>query len=186
MKMSARGRLWLKSVHIIFSVVLLGGAVCIILLRAMNWSEGAHLHALDYAILLIEQGIIIPAATGALITGFLESWLTSWGFIRYRWVIVKWVVLIACVLIGTFWLGPWASQLVQLTETQGAGALTNADYLQARLMHTILFSAQTLALAALPFISVIKPWMRQSAARRAAPLPIVGRITYHRSTTHLR
>ena len=90
MKLSARGRLWLKGVHIVFSVVLLGGAACILLLRGMNWSDSAHLHAIDYAILIVEQGIIIPAATGSLLTGFLESRLTNWGFIRYRWVIVKW------------------------------------------------------------------------------------------------
>jgi hypothetical protein len=141
----------------------------------MNWSDDAHLHALDYAILLIEQGIIIPAATGAFLTGFLESWLTNWGFIRYRWVIVKWVVLIAAVLIGMLWLGPWASQMVLLTEVQGAGALDNPVYLQVRLMHTLLFTVQTLALAALPFISVIKPWMNRPAARRATPPSIERR-----------
>ncbi len=161
MKLNARARLWLKSIHILISVILLGGAACILVLRAANWSDNAHLHALDYAILLLEQGIIIPAATGALLTGLLESWLTTWGFIRYRWVIVKWVVLTFCVLLGTLWLGPWADQLVQFTQEQGAGALANPLYLQVRLMHTLLFTAQTLALAALPFISVIKPWMNR-------------------------
>ncbi len=78
-KLSTKGRWWLKSIHITFSVALSGGAVCILLLRLMNWSDGAHRHALDYAALLIEQGIIIPAATGTLVTGFLESWLTNWG-----------------------------------------------------------------------------------------------------------
>ncbi len=170
MKLGAKGRLWLKSIHITFSVALLGGAACILLLRAMNWSDGARVYALDYAILLIEQGVIIPAATGALLTGFLESWLTSWGFVRYRWVVVKWAVLLACVFAGTIWLGPWAGQMLQLSEAQSADALVNPAYLHVRLMHTFLFSVQTLALAALPFISVIKPWMRQSAPRRVAAL----------------
>ncbi len=175
MKLGAKGRLWLKSINIIFSVVLLGGAVCILLLRVMNWSEGAHLHALDYAILLIEQGIIIPAATGSLLTGFLESWLTNWGFLRYRWVTIKWIVLIACVVTGTLWLGPWANQMVQFSEEQGADALANPAYLQVRLMHTLLFSVQTLALSVLPFISVIKPWMRRSTLWRDISVPIEHR-----------
>lgn len=175
MKLSAKGRLWLKSIHILISVLLLGGAACILVLRAMNWADEAHLHSLDYAILLIEQGIIIPAATGAFLTGFLESWLTNWGFIRYRWVIVKWAVLIAAVLIGTIWLGPWASQMVLLTEVQGAAALDNPVYLQIRLMHTLLFTVQALALAALPFVSAIKPWMNHPSARRATPVPIERR-----------
>ncbi len=171
-KLSTKGRLWLKSIHIIFSLVLLGGAACILVLRVVGWSDSAHLHALDYAIALVEQGVIIPAATGALLTGFLESWLTTWGFVRYRWVTIKWIVLIACVVIGTLWLGPWANQMVQLTEEQGANALVNPVYLQVRLMHTILFSAQTLALSVLPFLSVIKPWMRQSRPPRAASAPV--------------
>ncbi len=166
-KLSTQGRLWLKSIHIVFSVLLLGGAACILVLRASGWSDGEHAHALDHAIVLIEQGIIIPAATGALLTGFLESWLTTWGFVRYRWIIVKWFVLIAAILFGSLWLGPWASEMADITEEQGAGALANPQYLQVRLMHTFLFSIQTLALAALPFISVIKPWIKQPAPRQA-------------------
>ena len=81
------------------------------------------------------------------------------------------IIVDACVAIGTIWLGPWANQMVQFTEEQGAAALYHPGYLQVRWMHTLLFSIQTLALAALPFISVIKPWMRQSTARRAAPMP---------------
>ncbi len=165
-KLSTKGRLWVKSIHIIFSVVLLGGAACILLLRAVGWSDSAHLHALDYAISLIEQGISIPAATGALFTGLLESGLTNWGFFRYRWVTIKWIVLIGCVVIGTLWLGPWASQMVQITEAQGAGALGNPAYLQIRFLHTVFFTLQTMALATLPFLSVIKPWMTSSTPRR--------------------
>ncbi len=89
--------------------------------------------------------------------------------VRYRWVIIKWFVLIVAILIGTVWLGPWASQMVEFTEEQGADALVSPAYLQVRLMHTLLFSAQALALTALPFISVIKTWMRQASARRATP-----------------
>lgn len=175
-KLGTRGRLLLKSVHILVSVILVGGAACILVLRTVSLSDGEHMHGLDYACLLIEQTIIIPAATGALLTGFLESWLTNWGFIRYGWVIVKWIVLIAAILVGAVWLGPWASQMVQITEAQGAGALGNPAYLQTRFLHTVLFTIQTIALASLPFLSVIKPWMTSAAARRTAGRPAERRM----------
>ncbi len=167
LKLGPKGRLWLKSVHILVSVILVGGAACILVLRTVSLSDSEHLHGFDYAILLIEQGIIIPAASSALLTGFLESWLTNWGFVRYRWIVIKWIVLIAAILVGTVWLGPWASQMMQITEEQGAGALGNPMYLQIRFLHTVLFTIQTVALAALPFLSVVKPWMKSTATRRA-------------------
>lgn len=33
--------------------------------------------------------MVVPAAWLSLLTGLLESWLTTWGFFKYRWVIVK-------------------------------------------------------------------------------------------------
>ncbi len=167
-KLGIRGRQWLKSLHILVSVILVGGAACILVLRNISLSDSEHMHAFDYASLLLEQRIIIPTAIGALLTGFLESLLTNWGFIRYRWVIIKWIVLIAAILVGTAWLGPWADQMVQITEEQGATALGNPAYLQTRFLHTVLFIIQTIALALLPFLSVIKPWMKSAAARGPA------------------
>jgi|GEM_PF-3627079 len=39
---------------------------------------------------------------GSLITGFLISYTTQWGFFRFRWVTVKWASIVALMVSGTF------------------------------------------------------------------------------------
>jgi len=89
------GRQWLKSIHLILSVIWLGAAISMNILR-FAWAPSANgdLYAVDHSIAVIDNWVVVPAAWASLLTGFLESWLTTWGFFKYRWVTVKWIVTV--------------------------------------------------------------------------------------------
>lgn len=120
--------------------------------------SGAELFAANSAVKLIDDFIIIPAALGSLLTGLLYSIFTHWGFFRHRWVTVKWVITVATILFGTFWLGPWLNGLTAISGATGLAALQDPEYLRLRGMNTLFGYMQLSLLIATVFISVLKPW----------------------------
>src|SRR5215831_5425368 len=166
-KLGPTGKQWLKSLHLTLSLLWLGGVVCMNLLRwVWNPSAVGGLYALDHTIRLIDQVIVYPTALGALVTGLLESWLTTWGFFKFRWVIVKLVVTLAVILYGVVFQGAWLSELESIARSEGLAALHNPVYLQGRLLDTISAVVMISALATLPFISVLKPWAKRDRRKQ--------------------
>jgi hypothetical protein len=90
---------WLRATHLILSVIWLGGALSMNLLR-FGWTPSVNgdLYAVDDAILVIDHSVVVPAAFGSLVPGLLESWLTTWGFFKYRWVTLKWIVTVGLMV----------------------------------------------------------------------------------------
>ena len=128
-KLSPRNTHWLKTLHIILAGLWLGGAVAVVLGQFVLTAEaGLELYGQDVAMKFVDDFVIIPAAIGSLLTGLLYSLLTPWGFFRHRWVVVKWIITIAGILIGTFYLGPWLNALPSLSLAEGLSALSNPDY----------------------------------------------------------
>jgi hypothetical protein len=156
------GKQWLKSIHLTLSVIWLGGAICMHVLRwAWRPSGSGDLYAVDHTIVLLDHWIMIPSSLGALLTGLLESWLTTWGFFKYRWVTLKWIATAAIMLYGPFFQAQWAKKMVAISQMDGLLALQNPVYLQYRLLYTVSGVVMITLLAILPIISVLKPWTRQ-------------------------
>lgn len=153
---------WLKSIHLTLSVIWLGGAICMNILR-FAWipSGSGDLYAVDHTIVLLDHWIMIPASLGALLTGFFESWLTTWGFFKYRWVTLKWIATAAIMLYGPFFQAQWAKEIEAISQVEGLLALQNPIYLHYRVLYRISGAAIITVLAVLPILSVLKPWTRQ-------------------------
>lgn len=160
-KLGATSKQWLKSIHLICSVIWLGSVVSMNLLRWVWEPVGnGDLYAIDHAISLIDQWIVLFSALGALLTGFLESWLTTWSFFKYRWVTIKWIVTGMVLLFGALFQRIWLKELETISQVEGLRALQNPVYLQVRLQDTIAALVMISALTILPFISVLKPWVK--------------------------
>jgi len=159
-KMGSRGRAWLKGVHIFFACAWVGAAVCMMLLHFVksNPANGDELYAFNVSIKLLDDFVVIPAAFGSLITGLLFSWLTDWGFFKFNWMTVKWIVTVGSIIFGTFWLGPWVNGATAISDAERLLSLQNPVYLYFKQMNSYFGSMQTLILIALAFISVLKPW----------------------------
>lgn len=111
------------------------------------------------------QYIIVPSAVFSVITGVLLCRFTNWGFFKSYWVIVKQLVTLVLIMLGSVWLGPMTKEMTSLSEAGRSQVLQNPNYLT--LQNTVTFGGalQTLALLAVIFVSTVKPWGKRKAAQ---------------------
>jgi hypothetical protein len=130
------------------------------------------------ALKMIDDWVIIPAAGGSLVTGMLLSWLTPWGFFKWRWVTVKWAITSVMTLFGIIYLSPWLHEMAEITVSNPGGALQNETFIANQRMLSLSGGPMFVAMFFLIFISVIKPWSgrtkglcRPAAQREASEQP---------------
>jgi len=134
--------------------------------------SGDDIYAIAASLKILDDYVIIPAALGSLITGLLFSCFTNWGFFKYDWITVKWIITIATILFGTFFLGPWNDTAVAISYTERLFSLDNSVYLRCKLMLSIFGVLQAAVLIVTVFISVIKPWGDTRPGRRHKKSPV--------------
>lgn len=162
----ARSTHWLKTGHIVLASLWLGGATSIVAMSVgLEASNGGQLFGQDLAMKLVDDFLIIPAAIGTLITGLLYSILTKWGFFKHAWVIVKWVITLVAIIVGTFFLGPWLNSLPPISSAQGLEALVDPIYQQNKTLNLWFAGLQVMSLLAAIWLSVFKPWGKGKARR---------------------
>ena len=171
--LGATGKQLLKSAHLIVSVVWLGAAISMNMLR-VGWTPSANgdLYAVDHAIAVIDNWVVVPAAFAAVITGLLESWLTTWGFFRFRWVSVKWILTLAAMVFAPVFIAPLDRDIQTMSQAAGLLALQNPVYLYDRQLYTIFGVGLITVLTFMSVISTLKPWTRGdrlNARTRARP-----------------
>lgn len=156
------GRQWLKSLHLIVSVIWLGAAISMNMLRvAWTPTTGSDLYAVDHAIAVIDNAVVVPMAFASVITGLLESWLTTWGFFKFRWVTVKWILTIGMMIYAPLFISKWDNGLEAISKAEGLLALQNPVYLDYRLYYNLSAAVFISALAFMSVISTLKPWTKQ-------------------------
>lgn len=160
------GRQWLKSLHLIVSVIWLGAAISMNLLR-YGWAPTASgdLYAVDHGIAVIDNLVVVSAAWLSLLTGLLESWFTTWGFFKFRWVTVKWVLTLAIMVYAPLFISRWDRSIQAISKAEGLRALLDPAYVQYRALYGWSGIGLIALLAFMSVISTLKPWMRQDRLR---------------------
>ena len=102
--------------------------------------------------------VVVPGAMGCLLTGFAYSTLSNWGFIKQRWITVKWAITVSAILFGTFFLGPWETAMMNISGELGLAALDDQGYLYNQRMNFWFGTLQVTILFFTVWISVFKPW----------------------------
>jgi hypothetical protein len=124
---------------------------------AQNINEDAAFAMLNTIYHFIDFKILTPAAIGTFITGLIYSLFTKWGFFKHGWIIYKWIITLALILIGTFYLGPITNDLVHLSTKLGIAALNNKEFIT---IWNICFWAgiiNSLLLLSVFLLSILKP-----------------------------
>jgi hypothetical protein len=130
-------------------------------------SDGGVLFGINQSIHHVDMMVVvIPGAFGCLITGLIYSIFSNWGFFTHNWLICKWVVTVIAIIFGTFWLGPWETNMMEISGRLGISALTNQAYLYNQKMNLIFGGLQCVLLMCTIFISVLKPWKKKKAKGR--------------------
>lgn len=135
---------WLLLVHLIFSSIMLGGAVIFLVLSivATNTTDESIFSACYTVMHVLSQTSVRASTIGTIVTGVLLSVWTHWGLFRYYWVIAKEVLTLVAIVVGPIGMYLW-------TLPAGAGDLG------AMWTGIIL---QLISLASIFCLSVLKPW----------------------------
>ena len=165
-KLKAKGLKWLKGFHLIAVSCWIGGAVSLLLLYFLKngVTDGNVLYGINKSIHHVDMVVVvIPGASGCLITGLIYSSFSNWGFFKHTWMIFKWIVMIVTILFGTFFLGPWETNMMEISGKLGMSSLINSEYLYNENMNLIFGTIQVLVLMITVFISIFKPWKSRKA-----------------------
>jgi uncharacterized membrane protein len=163
-KLKAKGLRWLKGFHLIAVSCWIGGVVSLILLYFLKngVTDGGVLYGINQSIHHVDiEVVVIPGAFGCLLTGLIYASFSDWGFLKHTWLILKWVVINAAILVGAFFLGPWKTTMVEISGKLGMSSLSDQAYLYNEKMSLIFEAVQALLLMVTVFISVFKPWKKK-------------------------
>lgn len=164
-KFKATGLKWLKSFHLIAVSCWIGGAISLILLYFIKSgiNNGGVLYGINRSIHHVDMAVVvIPGAFGCLITGLVYSLFSNWGFFRHKWIIFKWIVTVAAILFGTFFLGPWETGMMEISGKLGLNSLTDTEYLYNQKMNLVFGTVQVSVLIITVFISIFRPWRKRN------------------------
>lgn len=113
-------------------------------------------------------------------TAYLEQSLPPtppafvYGFFKFYWVIIKWILTVTLMIFGTFWLYPWGNAVTSISQAERLRAFENPLYVFDTKGVLLGCTIQVLFLLIIIGISVLKPWGRRmvkSKERTEVTLP---------------
>jgi hypothetical protein len=150
-RLTPRWRKLLMVVHLIVSLGLLGSDAAVLVLVIAGWL-GSAASTVYPAAYLLGVTLLVPLGLLALVTGILQGLLTPWGLLRYWWVVVKLVLIVAGNLLAVFVLVP---SLAAAAQTAATGTLPDNPFGLVRDA-----SGATTVLIVTVVLSIYKPFGR--------------------------
>lgn len=157
-KFGATGMKILKTLHLIFVMLWTVGVIAMAILLLMKAQSGDELFMKYKAVRFIDDLIVIPTATITVLIGILYGIKSNWGFFKYKWGTVKWIVSIIVIVVGTFYLSPMLDANLELSDTQRNLAMSNAEMISRENQIFYCGCISSITLTLLVIISVFKPW----------------------------
>ncbi len=163
-KLSPKGLKWLKFFHVMAAVCWIGCSIGMNVLKHTVQPENPdQMYILSLAIKILDEVLIYVGTLGCLVTGIIYGACTKWGFFKYRWINVKWVLTFAMILFGTIFTGPAVTGNVQAIDWYAG----NLGIYESNLSTTSLWGGiQLLILVTVFYLSVFKPWMGKKEGRK--------------------
>lgn len=166
MKLKTREMKVLKILHLLFVMIWIVGILSMWVLSFLSPKSGDELYMLLASILWVDYTLTIPGAICTLLTGIIYGLFTNWGFFKYRWITVKWIVSILVVLVGTFCFHPSTLNALEIAERGRNAALGNIACISALTETKYLALIQAGVLIFLVAISVFKPFGKNNIKKK--------------------
>ncbi|QIA07756.1 hypothetical protein [Draconibacterium halophilum] len=150
---------WLKSIHLLAAGIWVTTGLTMFLLNFLssNIETGEQLFLMNQIVHFIDMKILVPAAILCLITGWVYSQFTKWGYFKHGWMTYKWIITLLIIVLGTIFSGPWIEEMVKISGEIGLKALNNTKYQLLDRNQTIMGLCMNGTLIITIFISVFKP-----------------------------
>lgn len=160
-KLNSKGIKVLKTIHLLLVMMWVTGVLAMATLYLLKPKSGDELYMVLNIILFIDWVFVIPGAILTVVVGVIYGFFTNWGFFKYRWITVKWIVAILIILAGTFYYSPLLEQSLEIADQTRDAALDHPIIATNTIQTLISSSIQGLALIILVVISVFKPWKKK-------------------------
>jgi hypothetical protein len=102
--------------------------------------------------------LIYISVLGMLITSVMIATMTKWGFFKFRWITVVWIIFLANIIMGATVLSPMKKNILAIAEMEGLAALQNSIYVRNHALLTTGGIIQVLLLFFAIVIVKLKPW----------------------------
>jgi len=162
MILKKRGMQWLRLLHILSMSIWFGAVVCIGSLAYICFFALSEADFLTIAPLVPElyRTVVMPAAIFTIVQGIIYGIFTNWGFLKYKWVLFKWILaLLVTLCTGLGGIGNMFSVLDKVEKTGFTGGLADGG------MVLLFIALQILFMIIMIILSVFKPMKREKSAR---------------------
>ena len=170
-KFSSIGLKILKMLHILMIVLFLGGILSsFALIINLDLSNYTDVYLTYKSFNIISDHIVKMGAQGTILLGAVYGFFTKWGFIKHKWLAVKWILFIAQTFIGILIVDKLMVANTALLEVEKIMALSDPIFLHNHFLRLYVVMGQIgLTLLAL-ILSVLKPGRRRSVPETKSAL----------------
>lgn len=148
----------LKMSHMLLIVLFFGGILSsFALIMKLNLSNFDEVYLTYKSFNIISDNVVKLGAQGTILLGAVYGFFTKWGFIKHKWLAVKWILFIAQTFIGILVVDKLMLANLALLETEKVLALSDPVFIHNHFLRLYVVLAQIgLTLLAL-ILSVLKP-----------------------------
>lgn len=161
-KLGLKGMRTLKAIHLVLVMMWVIGVAGMWSLSWIKPGNADELSMLLDCIMWLDSTLTIPGAILTVVVGIIYGLFTNWGFFKFRWITVKWIIGITVILVGTFYFHPTQVAAIEVVNSTPATALTDPTVTHAFAVSHSTSLIQVAALIFLVIISVFKPWNKKT------------------------
>ncbi len=157
-KFGSLGLKLLKMSHMLLIVLFLGGILSsFALIMKLNLSNFDEVYLTYKSFNIISDNVVKLGAQGTILLGAVYGFFTKWGFIKHKWLALKWILFIAQTFIGILVVDKLMMANLALLETEKVLALSDPVFIHNHFLRLYVVITQIgLTLMAL-VLSVLKP-----------------------------
>lgn len=165
--LDANGMKILKICHILCGIMWIGGVMALVSIMLGTHPiipEQIFIAARDQ--LIIDEWFLIPGGVGIVITSIVYSFFTKWGFSRFRWIEVKWILTIILVVIGKAYMGVLIERNMEYAKQMLCENISSEPFFTNVYNVAIAGIVQLIGFMVILILSVVKPWNRVKIQNR--------------------
>ena len=157
-KLGSFGLKILRMLHIFLIILFLGGILSsFAILMKLNLSNYQDVYSAYKTFNLISDNVVKLGAQGTILLGAIYGFFTKWGFVKHKWLAVKWILFIAQTFVGILIVDKLMMGNTALLEAEKVMVLSDPIFLHNHYIRLYVVIAQIgLTLIAL-VLSVLKP-----------------------------
>lgn len=174
--MSAYCKKILKVFHIISAASMVGGLLSVLTILIVKQNRHMiieNIFAVDLSILRIFTWEVNYAFFALMLTSFIFGLFTEWGFVKHRWIIFKWSIVLSMFVVTWFGLGPAINGMTSIADAGLNNSTLSREYLNFQQKAVVFTVIELVSILLIFLVSVLKPWGMRNTKRQIKQKTVV-------------